>query len=214
MMGLFSFIFNCTGCTHQENKEDEVKFSTYTQQQRKEYIINHLEDKYGQSYNVSEVKQKQETAIKNEDFYFATATAENGEVLSIWVSKNGAITDSHFLIDLKDEITSIFSTILEKEYSNMYVDVYTEMRGVPQQSWESQDDMETMLSSEETYSYVRVFVQDINELNQEKVDDIANNLGFCNGELLIYICENIQDVDIENFDATSYIYASKIRKGE
>ena len=61
-VGLISIIFHSVGCSKQNpsnSSEDEVKFSTYSQQERQQYVKKYLYETYGINGSVSEVKQKQ-----------------------------------------------------------------------------------------------------------------------------------------------------------
>lgn len=222
IMGLFSFVGLLFGCSNTidmdkvtekyEEYEDIVKFSTYNQQQRQKYISDYLKEKYDVEYQVSEVKQRQITAIQNEEFYFATATNENDEMISVWVSSNGEITDSGFLLEMDEKITGIFESIIKSELTDVSIHVYTEMNSKPSKTWNSSDEVESMLESEGVYCIVRVFSESSKDITEQEVVALAGKLNFCNGCLYIHEVESVANFDYASYDLASYLYSVKFER--
>lgn len=214
VVGLFTFIFGSTGCSKQPNPvENEVKFSTYTQSERKEYIKNYFQEEYGITCVVSDVKQKQETAIKNEDYYFATATTPDDEIISVWISTSGEIVDSYFLLQNSEIIQAEFENEIRRVIPEFRIKTYSEMREIPQSVF-SANDVRGFLENEDVFSYIRVFVDDSRNIDDACVEEIAEKLGFCDASLYVYVCENIDDVNFSTYDLSAYDFSRSIEKGK
>ena len=103
-VGLISLIFHSIGCSKQNpsnSSEDEVKFSTYSQQERQQYIQRYLYETYGLKCSVSDVSLTQLGIFNTSDYYYAIAETENHESISLWISPNGQISDTVFYLKLQ-----------------------------------------------------------------------------------------------------------------
>lgn len=212
VVGLLTFICGSIGCARRSNPvENEVKFSTYTQSERKEYIEKYFYEEYGISCDVSDVKQKQETAIKNEDYYYATATTSDNQFISVWVTTSGKIVDSYFLIENAGTIQDYFEKEIQTVIPVFRIKTYTEMREMPKTVFDSKD-IRNFLKNEDSFTYIRVFVDDSISIDDECVEKIAEKLDYCNASLYIYLCENIEDVDFNTYNLSAYKYFRNIEK--
>lgn len=212
VVGLLTIICGSIGCARRSNPvEHEVNFSTYTQSERKEYIKKYLHEEYGINCNVSDVKQKQETAIKNEDYYYATATTSEKQIISVWVTTTGKIVDSYFLIENAGNIQDYFEKEIQTVIPVFRIKTYTEMREIPKTVFDSKD-IRNFLENEDTFTYIRVFVDDSSNVDDKCVEKIAENLDYCNASLYVYFCENIEEVDFNTYDLSTYKFFRNIEK--
>lgn len=211
VMGLFAFIFGTAGCTKYPNKiESEVKFSTYTQQERQDYVRNHLQQKYQLNCSISEVKKKQLTAIKNEEFYFATATTETNDLISVWISNDGNVTDTVFMLNMNEDITAFFKSAINNELPEFKIKTYTEMRDIPSHELTNVSNIRNYLHGEDTYTYIRIFVDNATDISDSTLNELQTLLNFCNCSIYIYECD-LNDID--TVVLSNYIYSKEIEKG-
>lgn len=218
IMGVLTMLFSLSSCRKSENNENSDKneqkyFSSYTQEQRKEYVADYLKENYGLICDVSDVKQRQETAIKNEDYYFATAVSSKDEHISVWIDKYGDITDTVFMLGLQDQITECIVKKIGLQNENYSIRSFTEFRSIPSRKWSASDNLIDMLDDNRTFSYIWIFVNDAySEDNNELLSQISTKLDFCNAQLYLYNCDNPQDVDINDYDLGSYIASMAIER--
>jgi hypothetical protein len=201
---IISFVF-CS-CDYSLNiKEEKILFSKFTQDERKEYIADYLMTNYHESYDISEVKKRQIDAIRNEEDYYAIATDPNGNMIDIWVSNYGEITDDKFLLDVQNKIETKFTEIIKKEFTECDISCSAYLDSPPSRKWDNSSDIDDIFDVEDVYIYVRVFISDAyNRINENLLNEIKNQLNFCNGRLFIYECNNTSDM--EEFDYSDYSF--------
>lgn len=202
------------GCSFNLNKsnkpEGEIAFSQLTQQERKDYISNFLYKNYNLNCDISEVKQKQINAIENEDFYFAIADAGE-DIISVWISKEGEIIDSYFMLELSDCFTEFFSTKVKHVITEFKIKTYSELRDIPTQKITPDDDIENYLQKEPVFTYVHIFV-DGETISEENINQIKNLFTGYDVDLYIHVCEDIDNVDIDTYDLSLYDHLITVRK--
>lgn len=216
-VGLISLIFHSIGCSNSNranSSENEVKFLTYSQQERKIYIQNYLKNNYGLTCEVSEVKKRQNNVFTSEDYYYATAKTNDQDIISIWISENGEITDSVFLLNLQEEISNYYKSVIDKYYSKYKVRVYSELVEKPQKTQIELGEIEKFLREEPVFSSVRIYIGNTEDAEKINYEELASNLNFCDAFIYIYVCDSLDDSDIDNLSLSSYKYAKKIKKGE
>ncbi len=214
-IGLLASVLCCSGCLKRNrHPENEIKFGTFSQQERKDYINDFLEMEYGLSGEVSEVKQKQIDPFRNEDHYFATVRSQDKGVISVWVSNEGEITDTVFLLDMQPQLADYFKAILAKKIPSFKLKAYTEMRDIPTETLTNADDIQDFLINQKTFSYIRVFVDDPAIANEELLDELEQGLHFCEASVYLYVCDDLNNLDISTYDLHSYTCSRKIEKRE
>ena len=213
IMGIIAFVIGIIGCAKQSGSvKDEVKFSNFSQQERQQYVSDYFKSKYDLNCVVSEVKQRQINVFQNEEYYFATVKIEECNTVSVWISKSGEIIDSLFVNDMQEEINEYYKTIIEKIYPQCVVRTYTELRNIPQKTWRASDDIVEFLSTEPVYSHIRIFVESTELLLQDDFDRLTHNLDICDASIFVYQSSNVDSVDIDNYDLSSYLYTKEIIK--
>ena len=210
--------FGLSSCQKSErntnsNKKEQKYFSNYTQEQRKEYIADYLKATYGLTCNISEVKQRQETAIKNEEYFFATAVSSDDEHISVWIDKYGNITDTVFMLSLQEKINECLVEKIDLRINNCAIKSFTEFQSIPSKKWSVSDNLVDMLNDESTFSYIWIFINnDCMEENEDILSQISSKLDFCNGQLYLYKCNNPQSVDINIYDLYSYVASMALER--
>lgn len=205
---------SCLRKPPEENKEDKIRFGTFSQQERKDYINDFLESRYGCSGRVSEVRQKQIDPFRSEDHYFATVRTPEDDVISVWVSKEGEITDTVFLRDIQPQLSDFFSEILGRSLPDFKLRAYTEMRAIPTEKLTKAENIKRFLMEQDTFSYLRVFVEDPALLSEALLDDLEQELNFCQGTVYLYVCDDLDTLDIETCDLYSYQLSRDLQKAK
>lgn len=217
LMGILAMLLGLVSCRKSEKNEngdnEHHYFSSYTQEERKEYVADYLKENYGLTCEVSEVNQRQINAIWNEDYYFATARSQNDESISIWVDKYGEITDTVFMLDLQDQINECFVEKIDLQMDDYTIKSSTYFDSIPSKKWSSTDNMVDMLSDGRTFSSIWVFIDDdYPEENDRVLSQISSKIDFCNAYLFLYRCDDPQNIDIDTYDMDSYVASMKIER--
>lgn len=214
IMGLFSFIFGCLGCSKGSNSvKDEIKFSSFSDEEKMDYVRHFFKDNYNLDCTVSEVEQRQVDVFENEDDYFAIVTTPSNKMISVWISKVGEITDTYFLLELESELSKYFQSKAEEVFGECKVISYTELREKPSYKLSDASDIENYLEHQSTFSYIRIFVEKDINITEKNLDDFQSVLCQCDSQVYIYVCEDLQELDIVNYDISQYSYTRKIERG-
>lgn len=213
IMGLFALILGFGGCSKKQNTtENKVKFSSYSQQERQDYIRKYLLENYGLDCVISDVKQRQITAIKNENYFFATATTES-KIISVWISTTGEITDTVFLLQRADDISEFFSEKVKTIIPDCKIKVYSELRDIPTSKLTTSANIDGYFQNEPVHTYLRIFVNAQTKINETTIDELQDTLKGYEADVYLYVCENFDDLDIETYDLSKYQYSRTIEKG-
>lgn len=215
IMGLFSFILGCLGCSKgKDSVEDEIKFSNFSDKEKVDYVKSFFKDNYNLDCTVSEVEQRQVDVFENEDDYFAIVTTPDNEIISVWISKDGKITDTYFLLEMDAELSKYFQLKAEDVFGECKVVSYTELREKPSYKLSDALDIENYLEFQPTFSYIRIFLEKDIDISEKNLDDFQSVLCQCDSQVYIYLCEDLEGLDIINYDISQYDYTRKIEKGE
>lgn len=163
VLGLLIVAVCCSGCLHRtkpSEQENVIKFGSFTQEERKDYINDFLWENYGFRGEVGEVMQRQISPFKWEDHYFTTVDTPEYRYISVWVSKKGEITDTLFLKKMEPEITKFFYTIIAEEIPDFKLKTHTDIYDIPSEKLTKAENIKDFLTKENTEVYVDVFVED------------------------------------------------------
>lgn len=215
-MGLLALILSLGGCFRRlkepDATENKIRFVSYSQQERQDYIRKYLFENYGLDCEISEVKQKQITVFKNEENFFATARTGSNSIC-VWVSPTGEITDSVFLLQMADDITEFFTEKIEAVIPEFKVRVYSELRKIPTSKLTTSENIDEYFKNEPVYTFLRIFVNDQASASETTIDELQDSLKGYDADVYLYVCENLDDLDIETYDLTKYQYFRSIEKG-
>lgn len=96
----------------------------------------------------------------------------------MWISKEGEITDTVFLLDMQPQFGDYFSGILGKTILNFKLRTYTEVLEIPSETLTNADNIKNFLINQETFSFIRVFVDEPTIANEELLDELEQELNF------------------------------------
>lgn len=217
VLGLLIVAVCCSGClrrTKPSEQENVIKFGSFTQEERKDYINDFLWENYGFRGEVGEVMQRQISPFKWEDHYFTTVDTPEYRYISVWVSKKGEITDTLFLKKMEPEITKFFSAIIAEEIPDFKLKTHTDIYDIPSEKLTKAENIKDFLTKENAEVYVDVFVEDSGVIDEGLLDRLEQKLNFCKITLRIYTCDDLENCDIDTYDQTAYIFKRYIDKME
>lgn len=213
LMGIFASVFGLAGCSGKaHSEENKVKFSKFSQQERIDYVRKYLSDKYGYDCEITEVNRKQVNMFKTEDCFFAS-TVMNGNVISIWITDDGSITDDVYLLDMSDELSAFFKAKVEQVIPVCKVFVRTTMNSLPDNTAITKESIDSYLKNEPALSYVRIFVNKDTGFLQKGLDNLSRLLKDYEVDLFVYLCDDIEKIEIGSYDLSAFDYSARIKKG-
>ena len=117
------------------------------------------------------------------------------------------------MIKMSDQIKEYFFKKVKNVIPQCKIKVYTELRDIPTATLNLKDDIADYLKKQPTFSYIRIFVDKRAEITEERIAELQDELIGCDGKIYVYFCDNVDDVDINSYDLSSYTYSEKIEKG-
>lgn len=138
----------------------------------------------------------------------------NKQRISIWISKKGEITDSMFLLDMHDSIYRYYETVVKEHIPDCKMRVYTDFLERPSAELTEGDDIRTYLLEQPTSSNIRVFVNEDAGVEESVLDALEQKLGGIECTIFIYVCEDLDSVDVDVFELYSYTYHRDLNKWE
>ena len=111
------------------------RFATYSQDEKKEYIAEKLNDRYQISCEFSEVEKRVVDVFRHEDDYFTTAHTKTGDRFNVWIDDDGNMTDTYRLIMEKEQINITLTQQLQSELSGYLVLDFPIMEEKPEREW-------------------------------------------------------------------------------
>lgn len=114
VMSIFTLIISLFGCAG--NKSDKIqsdtKFSQLSQAEKQNFVQAYIKENYNLDCQLTEIKQKQISAIENEENYSTVATINDEFWFSIWITPDEKIIDTAFTYDLKDSVNEYIEKLL------------------------------------------------------------------------------------------------------
>ncbi len=211
---LLAIILCCTGCLGRNNPpEEKFQFGKLSQQERKDYICNFLQNEYGLSCEIDqEVNKKFDGLFFFEENFFAIAKTSDNASVTVWVSDDGQITDTAFMLDMKSEIADFFTDILSEKIPEFKLDTYTNVMEIPSAKLTKAEDIKDFLTEQNTYTCLRIFVDDPAIANEELLDELEQELNFCHANVYLYVCDDLEQFDINSYDPHSCRYLRGVDK--
>lgn len=215
VIGFLMFLFGFVGCEKSSSAslKNKINFSSYSQSERQTYVLKALEKKYGETFEISEVSQRQVDVFHSEDDFFATArcSARNYTV-HVWVDMYGNITDTGFMLELNDEIDKLYDGLLRNTLHDYKVSVYTEFTEKPNRIWTREDNLMEMLSTQSVDSDIRIFINQNQIVDDNILNEMAQKLDFSDGTIYIYECDDPEQVNLQSYDLLSYKYKKSVER--
>lgn len=213
LMGIFASVFGLAGCSGKAyGEENKVKFSKFSQKERIDYVRKYLLDKYGYDCEITEVNRRQINMFKTEDCFF-TSTVMNGNVISIWITDEGLITDDVYLLNMSNELSDFFKAKIERVIPACKVLVRTTVNSPPNNTAITKENIDSYLKSEPALSYVRIFVNKDTGFSQKELDDLSRLLSDYEADIFVYLCDDIEKIEIGSYDLSAFDYSAHIKKG-
>lgn len=125
------------------------------------------------------------------------------QVISLWISDDGKIIDTVFMIAMESELNQFFTDILATKIPEFKLKTSTEINDIPSEKLTKAEEIREFLRTQNTYSNLKIFVDNPALANEELLDELEKKLNFCNGNIYLYVCEDLDQVDFETYDMTS-----------
>ena len=204
-MVLLAVVLCCNGCSKRNDPpEEKIKFGKLSQQERKDYIIDFIQKEYGLSCTIDgEVNKKYLAPFLFDENYFTLAKTSDNDTICVWVSDKGEITDTVFMLDMDSQFSEFFSDIIAKKIPNFKIDTYTDVLEIPSEKLTRAEDIKDFLIEQDTYTCLRIFVDDPAIANEELLDELEQELNFCHSSVYIYVCDDLEQLDISSYDLYS-----------
>lgn len=209
VIGILAAALLASGCRNNpqaDKQENSINFAALTQQERKDYINDFLWENYGFRGEISEVKQKPINSFRLEDNYFALVCADGKELISVWVSDNGEIFDTFFLQGMQPEFEEFFTACIAERIPKFKISVSTDLYEIPEEKPENIKDIKEMLKDRSYQTCLRVFVDDGSLINEQLLEELKQDLSFCRAIVYIYICDDLENLDMETYIDTPSDY--------
>ncbi len=214
-MGMLAVILCCSGCRHQTPpQKNEIKFASYTQQERKDYINDFFWKNYGVRGEITQVMQKQDGPFLLEDHYFAVVRLPNNKLICVWVSKKGEITDTMFMLDMQDDIYEHFESVVKAIIPEFRMRVRANMVKIPSAKLTKGDDVGKYLSEQPVSSDLYIFVDEEAQVDEHTLDRLEEVLNYSKVNVHIFVCEDLENVDMGSYTSLMATYSRQIRKKE
>lgn len=196
--GLVVLTLSFAGCGKRPPKEEKFNFHSLTQQERKDYITDYLHQTYGLTCTIDqEVKQRQDGPFLSEKEYFAVASTEDNKSICIWVTKEGQITDTVFLLEMREALADYFTAAVQEILPDCKVDTYTELLQLPTDTLTDPADIRDYLTNQPTRSTVRIFVDEDTQITEPLMEKLKQEFSYCNISIYLYSCDNPDTVDMK-----------------
>ncbi len=203
----------CAGCGRAP-ADPPFRFYNLTQPERKAYITDYLQQTYGLSCTISssDVVQRQDGPFFSEDEYFAVAATEDGNSISVWVTEGGQITDTVSLLNRQDDLADYFTAEVLTLLPECRVDSHTSMSVLPTEPLSPTGDLRTYLTEQPTDTTLRIALEQADTLTDAQVQQILDHFSYCNIDLLLYDCDDLDTVDWDTLQFDTPLRFSYHRK--
>lgn len=196
IMGIFATIASFFACSKKEaNNKDtttSIKFSSLTQEEKQDFVKKYLLNTHSISCELTEIKRRQITSIKNEDNYYTVATTNDNYWFSIWITSDSEIIETEFTYEMKDDINEFIKNLLLQ--NNIVCDVKDRMvfNAPASKVWRS-NEISKMFETEQIENNIHLYNID------ENIDEaeIIHALGNIKGAVYIHYQDS---TDFETYD--------------
>lgn len=189
IMSIIATIASFFACSKREIKNIDtttsIKFSSLTQDEKQKYVKDYLSKTYSITCELTEIKRRQVTAIKNEKDYYSVATTNDNYWFSVWITADGEIFETEFTYEIKDEINGFIKELLLQE--NIVCDVIDRIVfDTPASKVWSSNEISNMFETEQIENNIHLYNIDENVTETE----IIHALGNIKGAVYIHYKDN------------------------
>lgn len=212
-----SVILTITSCgTDNRNTGDNsMAFSHMTQAEKKEYVQDYLKDTYGLNSEITaDINKREINSFSSEEQYYAIAKLEDNRRVYCWISDEGNVSDSCFVLNLQSDIEKLFEDIIDDTIPEFKISCVTTLNYPTKKTYDSSS-VFTMLNTEPVTTSVRIFLDVSNKaLIQEEISNqFDGKLNFTNGCIYIYYVDDLNNFDINDTDLTKFDTSFEFKKG-
>ncbi len=204
----------CASCGR-PSSDPPFRFHDLTQPERKAYITDYLQQTYGLSCTISlDVAQRQDGPFFSEDEYFAVASTEDGNSISVWVTKDGQITDTVSLLNRQDDLADYFTAEVQTLLPECRVDSYTSMSVLPTEPLSPTGDLRTYLTEQPTDTALWIALEQADTFTDAQIQQLLDHFSYCNIDLFLYDCDDLDTVDWDTLHSSTALRFYYHRKPE
>ena len=218
---LFSIIFALSGCrlflqsliSENETGETTFRFYSYSQRQKQAYVESYIKKKYDMSCEMETIEKHSLSPLHSQKDYVTKVKMTDGTEMYLWIDDDGNIVDGMFLNELEDDVLELLETFISEEFPESVIclkrmDVTT----MPTRYWSESDDIQLFLATEDVYSDVRVFVDDPTYITKESFSALEEKLNFCEVSIWFNLCDDLETLNVDDFDLKSDVDMINIHK--
>ena len=190
-IGVFAILIGAAGCSIVFRQLTGSKsFSSYSQDEKKAYIAEKLDEKYKISCEFSEVKKRAINIFQNEDDFFTTARVDSRDPFNIWIDDEGNITDTYRLIEDRDQINLYLTQRMESVLSGYKLLDFPIMEKKPEDNW-FDDSIEELVSAEGMNHLIYLLTEEFHDEDMQMIERIFEDL---DGNIYIYEIEDPEKI--------------------
>lgn len=190
-IGVFAILIGAAGCSIVFRQLTGSKsFSSYSQDEKKAYIAEKLDEKYKISCEFSEVKKRAVNIFQNEDDFFTTARVDSRDPFNIWIDDEGNITDTYRLIEDRDQINLYLTQRMESVLSGYKLLDFPIMEKKPEDNW-FDDSIEELVSAEGMNHLIYLLTEEFHDEDMQMIERIFEDL---DGNIYIYEIEDPEKI--------------------
>lgn len=190
-IGVFAILISAAGCSIVFRQLTGSKsFSSYSQDEKKAYIAEKLDEKYKISCEFSEVKKRAINIFQNEDDFFTTARVDSRDPFNIWIDDEGNITDTYRLIEDRDQINLYLTQRMESVLSGYKLLDFPIMEKKPEDNW-FDDSIEELVSAEGMNHLIYLLTEEFHDEDMQMIERIFEDL---DGNIYIYEIEDPEKI--------------------
>lgn len=209
MLILVFSVFCFVGCNEQKNNEsitEVVNFKEMEDDQRKDYVLNHIKEKYNVNGIIREPINAMSFYYSNDfDTYYACVETDDFYKICCWIKEDGTIVDSGYTRNMQNNISKMFEPIIKK-YVKKYKIVPVVWMQDYQKVWEIGQESEMMKTEKGMFIEVYVFINTSEMFDFKKAieENFDNELNFANGTINVEYVEDVDKVNLANKSMYEY----------
>ena len=177
---------------------EEPTFEELSQADKQAFLSEYLSARYGIDDAAFDTVVKQD----GDEEFFATARLPSGDVIYCWVTDGGYVTDTAFVLDMRDAISALFESCVTRGLTKCTIAYALTFDGKPSRQWTSAEARE-MFRTESITVDLRVYLDKENEpeVNRRINSLFGNALDFTDGTVYFYYNVDPDEADPEAYDS-------------
>ena len=219
MLLVFVVLLIATSCGENTKStgDNDMIFSHMTQAEKKEYVKEYLKEAYGITAEITaDISKRPINSFSSEEQYYAIAKLEDNRRIYCWITDDGRISDSSFVLNMQRDIDKIFEDIINDTISDFKISCITTLDYPTENTYDSDPtSVFTMLNTESVTTSVRIFLDKSHkDLAQDAISNcFAGKLNFTDGCVYIYYVDDLSNFDVNDFDLSKFNTSFEFKKG-